>query len=169
MMKSAKFIILPGVYTAILIGAQLVLSGVSGVELVTILFLCFCYRYGIKQGVLVATAFSLLRCFLFGFSPNVIILYLLYYNAFALAFGALGNAFHHEYTLKKHAVILCLGVLFTVLFTMLDNALTPLMFGFTSKAAKAYFIASFYTLVPHLVCTFCTIALLFRPLIKVLK
>ena len=60
-MNTAKKIILPGVFTALLIGAQLVLSGISGVELVTVLLLTFVYKYGIKQGVLVATAFSLLR------------------------------------------------------------------------------------------------------------
>ena len=42
-MKSAKYIIFPGVYTALLICTQLILSGVSGIELVTILLLCFCY------------------------------------------------------------------------------------------------------------------------------
>ena len=77
-MKSAKFIVQSALCTALLIGAQFALSGVKGVELVTILFLCFCYKYGVKQGLLVATAFSLLRCFVFGFFPNVIVLYLVY-------------------------------------------------------------------------------------------
>ena len=75
-MITAKKVILPGVFTALLIGAQLVLSGVSGIELVTVLLLTFTYKYGSKQGLLVATAFSLLRCFLFGFFPNVVVLYL---------------------------------------------------------------------------------------------
>ena len=82
-MYTAKKIILPGVFTALLLGAQLVLSGISGIELVTVLLLTFAYKYGIKQGLFVANAFSLLRCFLFGFYPNVLILYLLYYNHYA--------------------------------------------------------------------------------------
>ena len=94
-MNTAKKIILPALYTALLIGAQLVLSAIAGVEIVTVLFLAFCYRYGIKQGALVATAFSLLRCILFGFFPSVVVIYLIYYNLFAVVVGALGNAFNH--------------------------------------------------------------------------
>ena len=58
-MYSAKKVVLPGVFTALLIGGQLILSGVSGVEVVTVLLLAFAYRYGVKQGLLVANAFSL--------------------------------------------------------------------------------------------------------------
>ena len=86
-MNSAKKIILPGVFTALLIGGQLVLSGISGIEIVTVLLLTFVYRYGIGQGLFVANAFSLLRCFIFGFMPNVILLYLIYYNIFVFVFG----------------------------------------------------------------------------------
>jgi hypothetical protein len=107
-MMAAKKVILPGVFTALLIGAQLVLSGISGIELVTVLLLTFVYKYGSKQGMLVATAFSLLRCFLFGFFPNVVILYLVYYNLFALVFGSVGRIFKGEYTLKKHILLTCL-------------------------------------------------------------
>ena len=168
-MKSAKLIILPGVYTALLICTQLVLSSVSGIELVTILLLCFCYRYGVKQGLLVANAFSLLRCLVFGFNVNVVVLYLIYYNIFSITFGLLGKVFKGGYSIKIHAWIVVFSVLLTFGFTMLDNVVTPLTFGFTWKATKAYFFASFYTLVPHLVCAFLTTLLLFAPLIKVMK
>ena len=40
-MKTAKEFIYPAVFTAMLIGAQLVLSGVAGVEIVTVLLLAF--------------------------------------------------------------------------------------------------------------------------------
>ena len=43
-MKTTKSIITAGVFTAVLIGAQLALSGVAGVEIVTVLLLSFCYR-----------------------------------------------------------------------------------------------------------------------------
>jgi ribose/xylose/arabinose/galactoside ABC-type transport system permease subunit len=84
-MNSAKKIILPGVFTALLIGGQLALSGISGIEVVTVLLLTFVYKYGIGQGLLVANSFSLLRCFIFGFIPNVIVLYLIYYIIISLS------------------------------------------------------------------------------------
>ena len=102
---SAKKIILPGVFTALLIGGQLALSGISGIEVVTVLLLTFVYKYGIGQGLLVANSFSLLRCFIFGFMPNVIVLYLIYYNIFVLVFGFLGKVFRHEYSIKKHIMV----------------------------------------------------------------
>jgi len=46
------------VMTAFLLAVQLALSAVSGVELVTAIFLVFCYTYGARAGVLTATAFS---------------------------------------------------------------------------------------------------------------
>lgn len=168
-MNSAKKIILPGVFTALLIGGQLALSGISGIEVVTVLLLTFVYRYGIGQGLLVANAFSLLRCFIFGFIPNVIVLYLIYYNIFVLVFGFLGKVFRHEYSIKKHIIVLFISIIMTAMFTMVDNILTPLMYGFTANAAKAYFIASLYTVIPQITCTFLTVLIIFPGLLKVLK
>lgn len=79
------------VMTALLIAVQYALGFVPGVELVTVFLLAFCYVFGAKYGVIVATAFSLLRCFVWGFYPNIIVLYLIYFNAFALLFGLLGG------------------------------------------------------------------------------
>ena len=168
-MNSAKKIILPGVFTALLIGGQLVLSGISGIEIVTVLLLTFVYRYGIGQGLFVANAFSLLRCFIFGFMPNVILLYLIYYNIFVLVFGFIGKTFRHEYSIKKHVVVVFVAVIMTAFFTMTDNVLTPLIYGFTANAAKAYFVASLYTVIPQISCTFVTVLIIFPVLFKVLK
>lgn len=168
-MVTAKKIIIPGVYTALLIGGQLALSGVSGIEIVTILFLVFCFTFGVKQGLLVANTFTILRCFIFGFMLPVLILYFIYYNLFALIFGTLGNLFKREYSVKSHAIVLVVAVLITALFTILDNVITPIFYGFSLSATKGYFIASLYTLVPHLVCVFVTTLFLFLPLVKVLK
>ena len=168
-MNSAKKIILPGVFTALLIAGQLVLSGISGIEVVTVLLLAFVYKYGVGQGLLVANSFSLLRCFIFGFMPNVLILYLVYYNIFVLVFGFLGKVFRHEYSIKKHILVVIIAIIMTILFTIIDNILTPLMYGFTANAAKAYFVASLYTVIPQLVCTFATVIIVFPVLIKVLK
>lgn len=168
-MDSAKKVILPGVFTALLIGGQLVLSGISGIEIVTVLLLTFVYRYGIGQGLFVANAFSLLRCFIFGFMPNVILLYLIYYNIFVLVFGFIGKTFRHEYSIKKHIIVVIVAVVMTVFFTITDNVLTPLMYGFTENTAKAYFVASLYTVIPQISCTFVTVLIIFPVLIKVLK
>jgi len=168
-MSSAKKIVLPGVFTALLIGGQYVLSGISGIEIVTVLFLTFTYMCGIVQGLLVANAFSLLRCFIFGFTPSVIVLYLVYYNIFALVFGTIGKLFNREYSIKKHVIIILIAVIMTVLFTMLDNVITPLMYGFTAKATKAYFLASLYTVIPQLICTFVTVLIIFPGLLKAFK
>lgn len=167
-MKTAKSIILPSIYTAILIGGQFVLSGISGVELVTVLFLAFCYKYGVKQGLLVANAFSLLRCFVFGFFPNVILLYLIYYNIFAIVFGLFGNACKNAYGKKKHITTILLALPMTALFTLIDNILTPLLYGFTRQAAKAYFIASLYAVLPQLLCSLITVTWLFPIILKLL-
>ncbi len=168
-MNSAKKVILSGVFTALLIGGQLVLSGVSGIEIVTVLLLTFAYKYGIAQGLLVANAFSLLRCFIFGFMPNVVALYLVYYNLFVLVFSSLGQLFKGSYSLKKHAVILIVAVIMTALFTMTDNVITPLMYGFNKNATQAYFVASLYTVIPQIICTFATVLTLFPMLIRVLN
>lgn len=72
-MRTAKEISLISVFTALLIGGQFILSGISGIEIVTVLLLSFSYYFGITRGLFVANAFSLLRCFIFGFFPIVII------------------------------------------------------------------------------------------------
>ena len=84
--RGVKNVAITAVFTALLLGAQYALWFVKGVELVTLLLLVFSYRFGVKCGVLSAVAFSLLRCFLFGFFPSVILLYLIYYPLFAALF-----------------------------------------------------------------------------------
>ena len=88
---SAKEIATVSAMTAVLIGAQFLLSGIPGVEAVTALLLCFCYSFGAARGVLTATAFSLLCGVIHGFDVKSFVLYFLYYNLFALLFGLLGR------------------------------------------------------------------------------
>ena len=168
-MKSAKKIILPGVFTALLIGGQFALSGISGIEIVTVLLLTFVYKYGIKQGLFVANAFSLIRCFIFGFIPSVLILYLIYYNLFVIVFGLIGNLFNHKYNIKNHAILIGVAIIMTAIFTLTDNILTPLTYGFTINATKAYFYASLYTLIPQIICSIITVLFIFPILLKVLE
>lgn len=168
-MKSAKEIIIPAVFTAMLIGVQLVLSGVAGVELVTVLLLTFTYVFGLKQGFIVANAFSILRCALFGFFVNVVLLYLIYFNLFVLVIGLIGKAFKRGYSLKIHIVLTAVAVILTACFTLIDDIITPLMYSYSLYATKIYFTASLTIMIPQMVCALATVILLFFPLYKVLN
>lgn len=168
-MKSAKEITTISLFVALLIGGQFALSGISGIEIVTVLFTSFCFYFGVLRGTIVATAFSLLRCFIFGFFPNIITLYLIYYNLVALIFGLLGNVFLKNVNVKKLIIIVLLAICLTVLFTALDLLLMMLFYGFTLKATWAYFIVGLPTLIMQVICVTITIALLFAPLLKVYK
>ena len=168
-MQKTRFIVRVAICVAMLIGGQLALSGISGIEIVTVMMLCLCFSYGIRTGVAVATVFSLLRCFVFGFQVNVIVLYLVYYNLFAVFFGCLGTRFTGKISILKHGVIVVCAMAFTVCFTMLDNVITPLIYGFHANAAKAYFIQSLTAVIPQTVCVMVTVAALFMPLTSVIR
>lgn len=168
-MEKTKFIVRVAMCVAILIGGQMALTAVSGIEIVTVVMLCLCFSYGIRTGVAIATTFSLLRCFFFGFQINVIVLYLIYYNLFALFFGWLGKRFAGRITLLKMGIIVASAMVFTAFFTLLDDVLTPLIFGFSKNAAIAYGIQSLYALIPQTVCTLVTVLVLFMPLTKVIR
>ncbi len=168
-MEKTRFVVRVAMCVALLIGGQMALSGISGIEIVTVMLLCFCFHYGIRHGIAVATTFSLLRCFFFGFQVNVIVLYLVYYNVFALFFGWLGKRITGRISLPKLCVIVASAMVFTVLFTMLDNVITPLIFAFHKNAAAVYFAQSLYALVPQTICTMVTVSILFVPLIKILQ
>lgn len=96
-----------GVMTALLIAVQFALGFVSGVELVTAVFAAYCYVCGVRCGMLTAVAFSLLRCIIFGFSPSVILLYLIYYPLFAAVFGLLAKKSPPEYLLPGLILSAC--------------------------------------------------------------
>ena len=88
---TARKIAYCAVMTALLTGAQMALGFVSGVEIVTLLLACFSACAGIISGVITAVCFCLLRCFIWGFYPSAMVLYLIYYPLFALVFGVLGR------------------------------------------------------------------------------
>ena len=168
-MKQTKFIVRVAMCVALLIGGQMVLSGISGIEIVTVLMLCFCYCYGIRHGIAIATTFSLLRCFLFGFQINVIVLYLVYYNLFAIYFGWLGRRFAGKMSLLKTVIVVVSAVVLTVCFTLLDDIITPLIYAFHPNAARAYFFGSLYAVIPQSVCAAVTVAVCFPPLTAVIR
>lgn len=168
-LRGVGYVAVVAVFTALLLAAQYALWFVKGVEAVTVLLLVFSYRFGVRCGVLSAVAFSPLRCLLFGFFPNVVLLYLIYYPLFAACFGGLGNALRRRADLKTQLLLTALAVLFTALFTLLDDAVTPLFYGYTKEAALAYFIASLPTMAMQCACALLTVFLLFRPLMAVLR
>lgn len=206
---------------------QLCLSFVSGVELVTVLFVTFCYVFGVRYGAITATAFSVVRCLIFGLYPNVLLLYAVYYNGTAVLFGAMGThkkayavltpilpaglaagCAYFALTgvpvslLAQNEVSVFLWVLFclcaavatayavlcvcarsprvrelltaaaaamfcTVLFTLLDDVITPLFCGYDAKTALGYFYASFTAMLPQTVCVCLSVIALFYPLKRV--
>ena len=168
-MKKTRFIVRAAMSVAILIGGQMALTGISGIEIVTVVLLSLCFCYGIRQGLAIATTFSLLRCFYFGFQINVIVLYLVYYNLFALFFGWLGTRITGKITLPKLGLIVSSAMAFTVLFTLLDDVITPLMFSFNRNATMVYFAQSLTAMIPQTICTLVTVSTLFLPLTKVIR
>ncbi len=222
----AKRVAVCAVAVALLIAVQFTLSMVPGVELVTVLLLCFCYAFGIYMGMITATCFSLLRCIIFGFYPNVLILYLVYYNVFALIFGILGKhraspwlcifimicvsalsayfaatglpisiLYQKKVTIllwvlfalstaililycilliidrsksgRETASVTMIAVVCTICFTLLDDVISPLFYGYGKDAAWAYFLASLYVMIPQALCTLLSVFILFIPLKKV--
>ena len=153
------------VFVALLIAVQVALSVVPGVELVTVLFASFSFVFGVKKGMLSATAFSLLRQLAFGFLPKVLVLYLVYFNLLTFIFGAIGKKRQSRGArLWLNVLIACLC---TVFFTLFDNILTPIWYGYSAQATKLYFYASLPVVVPQVVCTAVSVGVLFIPLTKV--
>lgn len=168
-MNKTKFVVRVAMCVALLIAGQLALSSVSGIEIVTVMLLCFCYCYGVRHGIAIATTFSLLRCFVFGFQVNVIVLYLVYYNLFAIFFGWLGARFTGKNALLKTVIVVASAVVFTAMFTLLDDVITPLIYGFNENATRVYFYQSLTAMIPQTVCAAVTVSLLFHPLTKVVQ
>lgn len=61
------------------------------------------------------------------------------------------------------------GLCFTICFTLLDDIITPLFYGYSKEAALGYFYVSFTALLPHSICVFLSITALFLPIVKVMK
>ena len=163
--KSAKEYTFLAVFVGLTIAAQLLLSAVPGVEIVSVLFISYAFVFGARKAMMAATSFSLLRCFLFGFFPTVLALYLIYYNLLVIVFSALG-----KHPLKKAwkqlLLLTVVGCVCTAAFTGIDNILTPLWLGYTAKAWKLYAWASLYFMFPQLLSTAVSVPLLFFPLRK---
>ncbi|MBQ8428463.1 MAG: hypothetical protein IJX18_04345 [Clostridia bacterium] len=167
MLKSAKEIAYIAVFCALLIGGQLLFSAVPGIEIVTLLLVCFSFTFGALRGCVCAVAFSLLRQLVFGFFPTVLVLYLIYFTALCACFGALGSVWKgkEKSRLGWLVLIVCAGA---VCFNLLDVLITSLWYGYAPKAAQAYFIASWSFTLPQVACNAVTVGLCFLPLTKAL-
>lgn len=163
--RSAKECAYLAVFVALVIAAQVVFSFVPGVEIVTVSFVAYSLVMGVRRSMVAATAFSLLRGFVFGFFPTVLVLYFVYFNLLSVCFGFIGRKWRAGVkTLPCFALIACLC---TVGFTLIDNVITPLWYGYSAKAIKAYWFASFPFMISQVVCTAVSVALLLLPLAKV--
>lgn len=221
---------------ALLLGGQFVFSFVVGVEIVTIILVCFSFTFGARRGVICAVAFSLLRCLIYGFYPTVVLLYLIYYPLLATVFGLLGKCGNlsspvcavivnilliaisitcavcyfadiikvakvYAVTIKvllwvifslctalcvtydciyfshlqskgeilKVILLASTGAVMTALFTLIDDIITPLFWGYSRLTAAAYFYSSFTAMLPQVICTVVSICTLFEPLSSVFK
>jgi energy-coupling factor transport system substrate-specific component/cob(I)alamin adenosyltransferase len=162
--RSGKECAYLAIFVALVIVAQLVFAAVPGVEVVTVLFLSYAFVFGVRRGTIAATAFALLRQLIFGFSPTVLILYLVYFNGLAALLGTLGRVVKKPlYALWWIVLVACVC---TACFTMMDNILTPLWYGFSKRAIKAYITASLPFMIPQIICTALSVGFLFLPLQK---
>lgn len=161
-LRPAKECAFIAVFVAVLLASQLALSAIPGVEVITALFAVYSFCFGYRRGWISATAFSLIRQFLFGFFPNVLVLYLVYYNLFVTVFAFLGTKIKRVVT--GMVVIVPTACACTATFTLLDCVITPLFYGFSAKASNAYFYASLPIMLSQTVCAGISTALLFLPL-----
>lgn len=150
--------------TALLIAAQLALSMVAGVEIVTALFSAYCFAFGVRRGMVVGTCFSLLRCLIFGFFPTVIILYLVYYNLFAVVFGTAGKILRDTSEGKRLVILIVLSIVMTAVFTFLDDLITPWFFRYGPRATRVYFYNSLPVMFLQMGCAAVSVGVLFVPL-----
>jgi hypothetical protein len=165
--QSAKEVARTAVFVALVIGSQYALSALPFVEVVSLLFICYAFVFGVVRGVVAAVAFALLRQLLFGFYPVVLILYLVYFSMLSVVFGLLPR--WCKWTGWRLLIIATLlAVVCTACFTLLDDVLTPLYYSYTPRAAEIYFKASIPFLIGQTICVSVSVAGLFLPLTKAL-
>lgn len=57
----------------------------------------------------------------------------------------------------------------TMCFSLLDDVINPLIYGLSLDAAKVYFYNSLPFMIPQILCTLISVALLFKPFVTVFK
>jgi energy-coupling factor transport system substrate-specific component/cob(I)alamin adenosyltransferase len=162
--NAAKEIAFIAVFVALLIGSQFVFAAIPGVEIVTLLFVAYSFAFGVKRGMVCATAFAFVRQFVFGFFPNVLILYLIYYNVLALCLGVIGLNGKAE---RRWLAVTLAACVCTVGFSVLDFFLTAIIGGYSEQAKQIYFNLTLPVMVTQVVCVAVTVGVLFIPLCKI--
>lgn len=67
----------------------------------------------------------------------------------------------------RQTITVCtFAAVMTVMFTLLDDVLTPLIMGYSKEAATAYFYSGFLAMLPQTVCAAVSVFVLFIPLKK---
>ena len=163
-MNTAKKTAICGAFCALLLATQYVFNAIKGVELVTLLFVTFCFTFGGVCCFLVAVAFCLLRCLIYGFFPSVVVLYLIYYPMLALAASALGKVLKGSSVLRQAIVVTVFSVFFTVIFSVIDCIVTPLFYSYTKSVWVAYIYQCAPVCLIQCVCVGISVGLLFTPL-----
>ena len=164
-LTTAKECAYVAVLTALLIALQWVLSALPNVEVVTALFICYAFVFGVRRSLACAVSFSLLRQFVFGFFPKVLVLYLVFYCSLAVIFGLLGKA--RLSLTKRFLLVVVLACVCTFAFTLLDNVLTTVWYGYSKKASEMYVSASVPFMITHAIGNMVGISILFLPLERV--
>lgn len=165
--SSAKECAYLAAFVALVIAAQAVLAVLPNVEVVSVLFIAYAFVFGVTRGLVAATAFSLLRQFLFGFYPTVLVLYLVHFNALCLIFGLLGKRVKRK--ARALVWVVLLAVVCTAGFTLFDNILTPLWYAYSKRATELYIKASIPFLISHVCSVGISVGLLFLPLAHVFE
>lgn len=163
--RSAKECAYLATFVALAIAAQTVLAVLPNVEVVTVLFVSYAFVFGVRRGMLAATAFALLRQLVFGFYPTVLVLYLVHFNMLSLTFGLLGK--NKKRGFWQFILVVIIACVCTCAFTAFDNILTPFWYGYSERATKAYFTASVPFLISHVISVAISVSVLFLPLTRV--
>lgn len=151
------------VFVALTIAVQVTLAVLPSVEAVTLLFVAYAFVFGVKRSVIAGLAFAFIRQLVFGFFPSVLILYIVYYPLLAIVVGSLGRS---GTPLAKFPFIIVCAVLLTATFTLLDDVITPLYYGFGWGQTKAYFYASLPFMTTQMINAGVTVAVGFLPLCR---
>jgi len=152
-MAKTKDLTFIALMVALLIAVQFVLYALPGVELVSVLLGTYAAANGRLRGVAVAVCYALLRNIVFGFYPDIVILYLIYFPLFALAMGSIKSKFY-----VFHVIV---AVTATAFFSVLDAFIKQFFYG---VKFLPYFYGSLPFMIPQMITVTITYILLFPPL-----
>jgi energy-coupling factor transport system substrate-specific component len=154
----AKRVALVGLLSAILLAAQLALSGLANIELVTLLITLFTLHFR-RLTLYVIYVFVLVEGLLFGF------------GMWWIAYLYIWTILYVVVWLLRANTSVFVWVFVNGIFGLLFGALTALPYFITAgiSGGVAYFIAGIPFDIVHCIGNICAAALLFRPLQRLLE